>query len=188
MKWPRVLGMPPEVADQLEQRLAAFIEEDISPDGGSDGTAVQNLILDLYSIATSHLGSDTEEVRLMELIFRGLEWDTEDPHLVHAQKYINRLFASRLDDAHAYIDKAHAGRIEADAAAGASAIASAGASGGRKRHRQTTKAKEAALRYYAEHRGEFRSKKEAAITLSELFPPVTMSTYGRLLRERRRKG
>jgi hypothetical protein len=182
MKWPHVPNMPSEVAEQLEQRLATFLDEDASSDGGSDGVAVQELILDLYEIGTSHLDPADEGARLMELILRGLEWDTEEPRYVHAQKYVNRLFDGRLSEAHAYIDKAHASRVDDAVAAGKDAMASAGAQGGRKKNLAAQTAIKAALRYYNEHNAAFESKKDAARNLERLFPPVKHSTYYRILR------
>jgi hypothetical protein len=181
MKWPNALDMPTAIAEQLEQRMARFIEEDQSEDGGSDGAAVHRLIIDLYSIATANLSSEDADTRIADLISRGLEWDTEDPRLVNAQKYINRLFAGRFSEAHNYIDRARTAKIEDESIAGQAAISKVGAIGGKKAHEAKAATISAALRYYENNRSTFRNKVEAACELAERFPPVAQKTYYRRL-------
>ena len=58
MKWPQDARISPAVREVLESRIAQFLSEDASADGGKDGRAVQKLVLDLYAIYTSLAGTD----------------------------------------------------------------------------------------------------------------------------------
>jgi hypothetical protein len=181
MKWPEDPHVPLEVHEKLDARLAKFVKADPSADGGKNGAAVQELVLDLFAIYITGTGGDEEEVRLCNLIFTGMEWDTDNPRLVHAQKYINRLFSGRLPEAHAYIDTALSLRAEDDAAAGKAAIAKTGAQGGKAKNRGHAIAINQALAYYGKNHAMYKSKKAAAVDLEHRFPPVKFTTYRRLL-------
>ncbi|MEN9833737.1 MAG: hypothetical protein RL753_891 [Bacteroidota bacterium] len=181
MKWPDDPDLPLNVRERLDARLTEFVEADPSPDGGKDGAAVQNLVLDLFAIYIRGTGGDEEEARQCNLIFTGMNWDTDNPRLAHAQKYINRLFSGRLSEAHSYIDTALAQRAEDDAAVGKAAIAAAGAQGGKTKNKAYAIAIEQALAYYMENRARYKNKKAAAADLEHRFPPVKFKTYRRLL-------
>ena len=181
--WPDAPQLSPEVREKLNTRLAKFLEEDSSPDGAKDGHAVQDLVLDLFAIFAEVAGTGTEEARQFSMILTGIEWDTDEPRFAHAQKYLNRLFAGRLADAYAYIEKAHSQRAGEDEATAKKAMEQKAAQGGKAKHREHKAAKQRALAFYRDNHAQFRDKKEAAFYCAERFPPVAMSTYYRILRK-----
>jgi hypothetical protein len=186
MKWPNSPNLSTEVIALLNKRLQEFVDADSSPGGGEDGYAVQELILDLYSIYTNCVGAEDEELRQMELIFRGMRWDTEEPSLVHAQKYINRLFADKRDDAYIYLDKALQERHQLARQAVNQTQSIAGLSGAKAKHRKKNEVIAAALIHFDNKKTTYASKKEAAFDLAENFPPVTFKTFYRMLGQNHR--
>lgn len=183
MKWPQDARIAPAVREGLESRIAQFLSEDASSDGGKDGRAVQKLLLDLYAIYTSLAGTEAEELSQFNLILAGVTWDTDEPRFAHAQKYINRLFSDQIDEAHAYIDKAINERATEDYAVGKTAIAEAGARGGKAKHQEAAAAIERAMAFCERHHAGFKSKKDMARYCEKHFPPVKYTTYYRMLRK-----
>jgi hypothetical protein len=183
MKWPDDSKITPEVQDRLNGRLAQFLAEDGSSDGGKDSAAVRLLCLDLYSIYHGCEETNDEVVKLFDFAFNAAEWDTEEPALAHIQKYINRLFTSRDEEANSYLDRAINERIDEDADVAAATMSQHGSRGGTASQLQNRKAVAAALQHYQQHHAQFRNKKEAAWHYENLFPPVKFSTYYRILRK-----
>ncbi len=175
--------MHPDVRNRLNARLQQFLQENPSPDGGADGQAVQDLLLDLIEIHSGAVRNAIVEEHQLNVILNGIDWDTEEPSLVHAQKYINRLFSDRHSEAYNYMDKAIAQRDADNAIASKNAIRKNGAIGGKKKNLEHELAKQKAVAYYRENHLQFKTKKEAARYCEEHFPPIAMSTYYRLFRK-----
>lgn len=183
MKWPGDASIEPDVRNKLETRLGQFLTDDPEPDGANNAQAVQDLILDLYDIYTSQARDNDLELRQFLLILGGMEWDTEDPQYVHAQKYINRLFSSRTSEAYTYLDKAIKERAAEDSKVVKDALIQLGVRGGEAKNQNSNAAIARALDYYKHHHAAFKNKKEAARYCEKNFPPVKFSTYYRLLRK-----
>lgn len=183
MRWPEDARVTPDIRSKLDARLAKFLTDDPGLDGAADSEAVQDLILDLYAIYTTDAGSNAVELRQFMLILGGIEWDTDEPRHVHSQKYINRLFSNRTDEAYTYLDKAISDREAEDARVAKDAFVQAGASGGEAKNKDSNAAVAKALDYYKKNHAEFKNKKEAAWYCAEHFPPIKYSTYYRLLRK-----
>jgi hypothetical protein len=180
--WPDDANLPGAVRDLVEQRINEFLVADNGSDGAQDGHAVQEFILDLYSIINACVDSADEGARHMELILTGMEWDTDEPRLAHIQKYINRLFADRQHDAYVYMDKVLDQRTADAAAAAKRGVAETGSLGGSAKNKATTDAVDRALVHYRANSTLFASKKAAAAYYEQHFPPVKFSTYYRILR------
>jgi hypothetical protein len=182
MKWPQDAKISVDVQERLNERLAKFIAEDGSSDGAKDSAAVRVLCLDLYSIYHGFKGTDDEVANLFDFASNADEWDTDEPKLVHIQKYINRLFAGRDQSVHTYIDSAINEQIAAHAEVAAATMSRNGSLGGRASQLEKVEAIAQAQQHYQLNHAQFKNKKEAARRYEELFPPVKFSTYYRILR------
>ena len=186
MKWPNDPPLPPKVLEKINLRIERFLAEDTSSNGASDSLAVENLILDIFSIAGSHSGTNNAGGRQMNLILLGMEWDTDTPRLAHAQKYINRLFSGDPGKAYEYIDKAINERLQEDSSVAKNAMGQAGSLGGTAKNQHTKIVIDKAMEHYEKNKSQFISKKAAAQALEKEFPPVKFSTYYRILRTKAR--
>jgi hypothetical protein len=182
MKRPKAPQIAAEVQDRLQERLDRFLAEDESIDGGKDSAAVLLLCIDLYSIAHRFTGTVAEVAELFEFASYAAEWDTEEPHLAHIQKYLNRLFSGSDHAAYMYIDRAIKQKIAAEAGVAAATMSRNGSKGGTAAQLKKVEAIAQAQQHYQLNHTQFKNKKEAARRYEELFPPVKFSTYYRVLR------
>lgn len=179
---PKAPKIAANVQDRLQERLDRFLAEDESTDGGKDSAAVRLLCIDLYSIFHGCTGTDAEVAELFDFASNAADWDTEEPHLAHIQKYLNRLFAGSDQAAHTYLDRAINQKIAADASVATVTMSRNGFLGGKATQLKKVEAIAQAQQHYQLNHTQFRNKKEAARRYEELFPPVKFSTYYRILR------
>jgi hypothetical protein len=183
MNWPSNSGMSSEVEQLLNNRLKHFLDANSDEHGGEDGIEVQRLIIDLYVIYKS-AESPFEKVRLQqEIIQRGSLWDTDDPVLAQIQKYVNRICVGQYIAGTDYLDKAIAFNEKLKATGAAQTIQKNGRDGAGKKHVKTNQILEQAKQYYLDNRAQFWSQKQAAIELSEKFPPIKPGTYTNKLKK-----
>ena len=181
MNWSEDPSLAAEIVDRLNKRITRYRREDTSLSGAEDQDAVMELIRDLHAIYISHTGTNDMNERFKILTALGEKWDTDEPGLAHAQKYLNRLFAGQSDDAFNYIDKAINEREQEHASVTKAVVAKSGSQGGNAKNRITNEAIKNAMSYYEQHKSEFTTKKAAARHLEKEFPPVKFSTYCRIL-------
>ena len=182
MKRPKTPKIAAKVQDRLQERLDRFLLEDESTDGGKDSAAVRLLCIDLYSIFRGCKGTDAEVSELFDFASKTADWDTEEPHLAHIQKYLNRLFAGSDQAAHTYLDRAINQKIAAEAGVAAATMSRNGSKGGTAAQLKKVQAIAQAQQHYQQNHTQFKNKKEAARRYENLFPPVKFSTYYRILR------
>ena len=177
MKWINDTGLSNEIEQLLNERLQKYLEDDSTEHGGENGQAVQNLILDLYVIYKGS-NSPQEKFRLQqEIILKGRDWDTDDPTFAQIQKYVNRVLSGQHNAAADYLSKAIEHEQTTKTASAAKTIQVNGRAGAEKRHAEKNKILEQAKQYYLRNLSQFNSKKQAAIVLSEKFPPIAAGTY-----------
>lgn len=182
MKWPENTAISAETRQKLDQRIAMFLQvQPSNPDDTEEQIATQDLCLELFAIYMEAEGQNEDGFLELQLILNGIEWDTDDPQLTHSQKYINRLFSCRLDEAGAYLEALQQHRAEDAKAVLANAAKRNGAAGGQKKNSAKKEAIEKALAYCRANPHQFGSKKEAAWYCEANFKPVKYSTYYRLL-------
>jgi hypothetical protein len=186
MNWPSNSGLSLEVEQLLNNRLKHFLDANSEKNDGEEGIEVQRLIVDLYLIyksAESHL----EKARLQqEIIQMGSLWDTDDPVFAQIQKYVNRICKGQYSAATDYLDKAIAYKDNLKVTGAAETIQKNGREGAVKRHDEKNQILEQAKQYYLDNPDQFRSKKQAAIELSEKFPPIKVGTYTNKLKKWKR--
>jgi hypothetical protein len=177
MKWINDNSLSNEIEQLLNDRLQKYLDADSNPRGGENAQAVQNLILDLYVIYKGS-NSPQEKFRLeQEIILKGKNWDTDDPTLAQIQKYVNRVLSGQNSAATDYLSKAIEHEQTSKAVGAAKVIQVNGRAGAEKRHAGTNKILEEAKQFYLSNPSQFDSKKQAAIVLSEKFPPIKPGTY-----------
>ena len=183
MNWPKNSGISPEVEVALNSKLQEFLNANAQPNGGENAQEVQGLIIELYLIYKEAI-TPIEAVRLkQEIIAKGASWDTDDPALDQIQKYVNRISAGQFNTATEYLDKAITHNENLKTAGAIEIIQKNGRDGAVKRHKETNQILEQAEKYYLENRNQFRSKKQAAIELSEKFPTIAVGTFGNKLKK-----
>ena len=186
MNWPSNSGLSSEVEQLLNNRLKHFLDANPDQHGGEDGIEVQRLIIDLYVIYKS-AESPLEKARLQqEIIQMGSLWDTDDPVFAQIQKYVNRICVGQYIAATDYLDKAIAFNENLKATGAAETIQKNGRDGAAKRHDEKNQILEQAKQYYLDNPDQFRSQKQAAIELSEKFPPIKAGTYTNKLKKWKR--
>jgi hypothetical protein len=177
MNWPKDSGVSPAVEVALNTKIQEFLDANAQPNGGENGQEVQGLIIDLYLIY-KNATTPIEAARLkQEIIAKGSSWDTDDPALDQIQKYLNRIFSGQFNTATEYLDNAITHNEKLKAAGATEIIQKNGRDGAVKRHEETNQILEQAKQYYLENRNQFRSKKQAAIELSEKFPNIAVGTF-----------
>jgi hypothetical protein len=186
MNWPSKPSLPPDVIDELNARIECYLNEDPGEDGGSDGAAAKQLILDLHQIYVADLPEATRQQLHRDLAVLVTEWDTDKPELTHAQKYLNRLFRGEDKRASEYIAKVIEQKAALEDSLTKKTLSESGTKGAKKKHARTNEAKETALAYYKKNASQFNSKKEAARELEKMFQPITFNTYYKLLCKLRR--
>ena len=134
MKWPENTAISAATRQKLDHRIALFLNAQPSnPDDIQEQVAAQDLSLDLFAIYMEADGQDEDGFLELQLIFNGINWDTDNPRLAHSQKYINRLFSCRLDEAGAYLEALKQHRTEEAQAVVADAAKRNGSAGGQKK-------------------------------------------------------
>ena len=182
MKWPENTAISAATRQKLEHRIALFLNSQPSnPDDLQEQVATQGLCLDLFAIYKEAEGQNEDGFMELQLILSGIDWDTADPRLAHSQKYINRLFSCRLDEASAYLEALEQHRTEETHGVVADAAKRNGSAGGQKKNKAHKEAIEKALAYCKANPYKFKTKKEAARYCEENYKPVTYSTFYRLL-------
>jgi hypothetical protein len=172
MNWDNP-DLPPELLEKCNARIQDFDSKQTELSGVDGAHEAKKLITDLYKICRGSDDTSTEE----ELLKKGQNWDPDEPEFAHTQKYVNRLFSDRLQEASDYLEKAivHKESLISEAASNArSKNAKASAD---KRHAETNQIKENAIAYYVANKEKFINKKDAARKLEELFPPLSHRTY-----------
>jgi hypothetical protein len=182
MKWPENTAISIATRQKLDHRIALFLNAQPSnPDDIQEQVATQDLCLDLFAIYMEADGQNEDGFLELQLNLNGINWDTDNPRLAHSQKYINRLFACRLDEAVAYLEALKQHRTEEAQAVVADAAKRNGSAGGQRKNMANKEAIDKALAYCEANPHQFKSKKEAARYCEENFKPVKYSTYYRLL-------
>jgi hypothetical protein len=168
--------------EKLDQRIALFLHAQPScPDAIQEQIAAQELSLDLFSIFMEAEGKNEEGFLQLQLILKGIDWDTSDPRLAHSQKYINRLFSGRLEEASDYLEKLQQHRAEEAKVVVANAAKRNGSAGGQKKNSAQKEAIRNAIAFCRNNPHMFASKKDAARYCEDHYPPVKFSTYYRVL-------
>jgi len=186
MKWPNDESASRSTIEKMNDRIKRFLDEDPSENGGADGAAAKELIIDLHRIWVGDAPLTEQEERRKSLREFGRTWDTDDPRLTHIQKYLNRLLGDEDTRATDYISAVIEQRAKEEEIIGRRTLSESGARGSKKKHEPTNRVKEVALLYYEQHEQEFASKKEAARYLEQNFPPIKFTTYYRFLCSLRR--
>jgi hypothetical protein len=182
MKWPENTAISVATRQKLDQRIAQFLQAQPSnPDDTQEQLATQDLCLDLFTIYMEAEGQNGIGFLELQMILKGIEWDTDDPRLTHSQKYINRLFACRLDEAAAYLEELQRHRAEEAAAVMTNAAKRRGSCGGKQKSRLKAEAIQNAMAFCRNNPHMFATKKDAARYCEEHYPPVKFSTYRRVL-------
>jgi hypothetical protein len=182
MKWPESTTISAATRQKLDHRIALFLNAQPSnPDDTQEQLAAQNLCLDLFTIYIEAEGQNGNGFLELQLILNGIDWDTDDPRLTHSQKYINRLFACRLDEAAAYLEALQLHRAEEAKAVVTSAAKRNGSAGGQKKSSAKKKAIQDAIAFCRNNPYQFKSKKEAARYCEKHYGQATYSTYYRAL-------
>jgi len=182
MKWPENTAISAATRQKLDHRIALFLQAQPSnPDKMQEQLAAQDLCLDLFAIYMEAEGQKEDGFMELQLILSGIDWDTDDPRLAHSQKYINRLFACRLDEAGAYLEALQQHRKEEARAVVTYTAKRNGSAGGEKKNRSKKEAIAKALAYYKANPDKFASKKAAAWYCEKHYEPVKFSTFLRIL-------
>jgi len=183
MTWLKEGSVSSEVERLLNQRIQSYIDENNSDNGGEDAQAVQKLIIDLYLIY-KEADSPSDKFNLQqEIIHKGTSWDTEDPALAQIQKYVNRVLIGQYHTATQYLAKAIEHKIQTERIAGASHLSKHSQTGGIAKHAANNIVKAKALEYFQNNRHIYKTKKDAAVDLEKLFPPLSWQTYLGLLKK-----
>jgi hypothetical protein len=182
MKWPENTAISPATRQKLEQRIALFLQAQPSnPDDIQEQLDTKDLCLELFAIYKGAEGQSEDGPLKLQLILTGINWDTDNPRLAHSQKYINRLFSCRLDEAGAYLEALKEHRTEEAQAVVTDAAKRNGSAGGQKKSSVNKEAIEKALAYCNANPHQFKSKKDAARYCEANFKPVKYSTFYRVL-------
>jgi hypothetical protein len=183
MTWLTSRSVSAEVEQKLEKRINEYLANDSSHNGGMDGGAAKELVIELYLIIEGNADPEQEELLREQITKMAAEWDSDDTQLAHIQKYLNRLFSVREQSASDYIDRAVNQQIASTTAIVHSAKKSAATHSANSKHEKNNAAKNAALAYYEKNKANYSSKKNAARDLESKFPPLKYSTYYRLLKK-----
>ncbi len=182
MKWPENTAISAATRQKLDHRIALFLNAQPSnPDDIQEQVAAQDLCLDLFAIYKEVEGQNEDGFMELQLILSGIDWDTDDPRLAHSQKYINRLFSCRLDEAGAYLEALEQHRTEEAHGVVADAAKRNGSAGGQKKNKANKEVIENALAYCKANPNQFKSKKEAARYCEKNFRPISYGTFYRRL-------
>jgi len=183
MNWNNTTGLDAATEALLNNRIQKYLDEDYSASAGDDAQAVHTLILELYGIYKSASDPIGIYKAHQEIIAKGKHWDTDDPALAQIQKYLNRVLAGKFNSATDYFEKSIQHKSEVKKNAATDRVKEMGQSGANSKHAKNNQVKANAIAYYLQNRGQYPTKKAAAVDLERRFPPLSWTTYLGILKK-----
>ena len=177
MNWPD-RNLPPDIQARMNQKIEEFRLAASDLHGAEGAREVKKLSVELYKIWSDSDATLTEA----ELLSKGSNWNTDEPELAQIQKYLNRLLSGRLQEAADYFEKSENYKASLIAQGVVESRSRAATDNANKRHASNNSTKSRALKYYVEHKKNYRNKVEAAYDLAERFPPLKYETYYKALK------
>lgn len=171
--------------DTLLEKILSDFEKCVDPESEKlQGEKAWEMILQyrIEQLGCSNSSNQIKEKIIAETTTIALSWDTDDAALSTTQKIFNRLASGRYSEAVKLAESS----IQTTEAVSKSALSKNAKKSINTRHSKTKKVLEEALEYYEENREMYKGyggKKKAAYDLSDMFPPLTTTTYRQHLKK-----